>query len=555
MLGYRVARVPMPINKEETMMAVDNKKEQERDELHRAIWAIADELRGAVDGWDFKNYVLGTMFYRYISENLTNYINEGEHEAGNLQFDYAKMSDEEAEEAREGLVEEKGFFILPSELFCNVQKNCNNEKAFFKDREGKTKNTKDNLNELLEMIFQHIESSAQGSASENSFAGLFDDFDVNSNKLGSTVAKRNERLVKLLDGIASMKLGSVKNHEIDAFGDAYEYLMTMYASNAGKSGGEFFTPADVSELLTRLGTVGKTKINKVYDPACGSGSLLLKAVKILGRDAVTNGFYGQEINITTYNLCRINMFLHDIGFDKFDVECEDTLTNPQHWDDEPFELIVSNPPYSIKWAGDDNPLLINDPRFAPAGVLAPKSKADLAFIMHSLSWLAANGTAAIVCFPGIMYRGGAEQKIRKYLIDNNYIDCVIQLPSNLFFGTSIATCIMVMKKGKKDNKVLFIDATNECIKVTNNNKLTAENIDKIVDTYAGRSVDDHFSYLADYNEVASNDYNLSVSTYVEAEDTREKIDIIKLNAEIAEIVAREQELRDEIDKIIAEIEG
>ena len=536
-------------------MAVDNKKEQERDELHRAIWAIADELRGAVDGWDFKNYVLGTMFYRYISENLTNYINEGEHEAGNLQFDYAKMSDEEAEEAREGLVEEKGFFILPSELFCNVQKNCNNEKAFFKDREGKTKNTKDNLNELLEIIFQHIESSAQGSASENSFAGLFDDFDVNSNKLGSTVAKRNERLVKLLDGIASMKLGSVKNHEIDAFGDAYEYLMTMYASNAGKSGGEFFTPADVSELLTRLGTVGKTKINKVYDPACGSGSLLLKAVKILGRDAVTNGFYGQEINITTYNLCRINMFLHDIGFDKFDVECEDTLTNPQHWDDEPFELIVSNPPYSIKWAGDDNPLLINDPRFAPAGVLAPKSKADLAFIMHSLSWLAANGTAAIVCFPGIMYRGGAEQKIRKYLIDNNYIDCVIQLPSNLFFGTSIATCIMVMKKGKKDNKVLFIDATNECIKVTNNNKLTAENIDKIVDTYAGRSVNDHFSYLADYNEVASNDYNLSVSTYVEAEDTREKIDIIKLNAEIAEIVTREQVLRDEIDKIIAEIEG
>ena len=536
-------------------MAVDNKKEQERDELHRAIWAIADELRGAVDGWDFKNYVLGTMFYRYISENLTNYINEGEHEAGNLQFDYAKMSDEEAEEAREGLVEEKGFFILPSELFCNVQKNCNNEKAFFKDREGKTKNTKDNLNELLEMIFQHIESSAQGSASENSFAGLFDDFDVNSNKLGSTVAKRNERLVKLLDGIASMKLGSVKNHEIDAFGDAYEYLMTMYASNAGKSGGEFFTPADVSELLTRLGTVGKTKINKVYDPACGSGSLLLKAVKILGRDAVTNGFYGQEINITTYNLCRINMFLHDIGFDKFDVECEDTLTNPQHWDDEPFELIVSNPPYSIKWAGDDNPLLINDPRFAPAGVLAPKSKADMAFIMHSLSWLASNGTAAIVCFPGIMYRGGAEKKIRKYLIDNNFIDCVIQLPSNLFFGTSIATCIMVMKKGKKDNKVLFIDATNECIKVTNNNKLTAENIDKIVDTYAGRSVNDHFSYLADYNEVASNDYNLSVSTYVEAEDTREKIDIIKLNAEIAEIVTREQVLRDEIDKIIAEIEG
>lgn len=520
-------------------MAIDNKKEQEREELHRAIWAIADELRGAVDGWDFKNYVLGTMFYRYISENLTAYINDGEAAAGNTGFDYSKMNDGEVEEAREGLVEEKGFFILPSELFCNVRVNA----------------TKDeNLNETLEKIFNNIEESAKGSQSEGSFAGLFDDFDVNSNKLGSTVAKRNERLAKLLDGVAAMNLGSVKNHDIDAFGDAYEYLMTMYASNAGKSGGEFFTPADVSELLTKLGTVGKKTINKVYDPACGSGSLLLKAEKVLGKEAVLNGFFGQEINITTYNLCRINMFLHDIGFDKFDIECEDTLTNPQHWDDEPFELIVSNPPYSIKWEGNDNPLLINDPRFAPAGVLAPKSKADLAFIMHSLSWLAPNGTAAIVCFPGIMYRGGAEQKIRKYLVANNYVDCIIQLPANLFFGTSIATCIMVMKKGKTDNRVLFIDATNECIKVTNNNKLTEENIKKIVDVFASRTDVDHFSKLISYDEVASNDFNLSVSVYVEAEDTREKIDIVKLNAEIKEIVSREQILRDKIDKIIAEIE-
>ena len=512
-------------------MAIDNKKEQERDELHRAIWAIADELRGAVDGWDFKNYVLGTMFYRYISENITNYINEGEIEAGNTDFDFAQMSDDDAEEAREGLVQEKGFFILPSELFCNVRSKAKDD---------------ENLNETLENVFRHIEESAKGSESESDFAGLFDDFDVNSNKLGSTVAKRNEKLCKLLDGVADMNLGDVKNHDIDAFGDAYEYLMTMYASNAGKSGGEFFTPADVSELLTRLGTVGKTEINKVYDPACGSGSLLLNKVR--------NGFYGQEINITTYNLCRINMFLHDIGFDKFDIACEDTLIAPAHWDDEPFELIVSNPPYSIKWAGNDNPLLINDPRFAPAGVLAPKSKADLAFIMHSLSWLASNGTAAIVCFPGVMYRGGAEKKIRKYLVDNNFIDCVIQLPSNLFFGTSIATCIMVLKKNKVDNRTLFIDATNECIKVTNNNKLTQENMDKIVDAFANKTETDHFSYLADFEEVEENDYNLSVSTYVEAEDTREKIDIVKLNAEIKEIVAREQVLRDEIDKIIAEIE-
>ena len=517
----------------------DTIKEQQRAELHKAIWAIADELRGAVDGWDFKNYILGTMFYRYISENLCNYINQGERDAGTPDFEYAEMSDEDAEEAREGLIEEKGFFILPSELFCNVQKNATND---------------ENLNETLERVFRHIEESAQGSESENSFAGLFDDFDVNSNKLGSTVAKRNERLAKLLTGIADMKLGSVEEHDIDAFGDAYEYLMTMYASNAGKSGGEFFTPSDVSELLTRLGTVGKTSVNKVYDPACGSGSLLLKAKKILGEEGVLNGYYGQEINITTYNLCRINMFLHDVGFDKFNIACDDTLTSPQHWDDEPFELIVSNPPYSIKWAGDDNPLLINDPRFAPAGVLAPKSKADMAFIMHSLSWLAANGTAAIVCFPGIMYRSGAEKKIRQYLIDNNFIDCIIQLPSNLFFGTSIATCIMVLKKGKADNKTLFIDATNECVKVTNNNKLTPENIDHIVEIFTNRNDINHVAHLASFEEISDNDYNLSVSTYVEAEDTREKIDIVKLNTEIKEIVAKEQVLRDEIDKIIAEIE-
>ena len=516
------------------------KKEQERDELHRAIWAIADELRGAVDGWDFKNYVLGTMFYRYISENLAHYINQGEQEAGNADFDYARMSDDEAEGAKEGLVNEKGFFILPSELFSNV---CS--KA----------DTDENLNETLERIFKHIEESAMGSESESDFAGLFDDFDVNSNKLGSTVAKRNERLAKLLHGVADMNLGSVKDHDIDAFGDAYEYLMTMYASNAGKSGGEFFTPADVSELLTRLGTVGKTRINKVYDPACGSGSLLLKAEKVLGKEAVTNGFYGQEINITTYNLCRINMFLHDIGFDKFDIACDDTLTSPQHWDDEPFELIVSNPPYSIKWAGDSNPLLINDPRYAPAGVLAPKSKADMAFIMHSLSWLAPNGTAAIICFPGIMYRGGAEKKIRKYLIDNNFVDCIIQLPSNLFFGTSIATCIMVLKKGKSDNTTIFIDATKECIKVTNNNRLTEDNLQKIVSAFAQREEIKHFSHVASYEEIAENDYNLSVSTYVEAEDTREVIDIKKLNAEIEEIVLREAELRDAIRNIIEEIEG
>lgn len=512
---------------------------REREELHKAIWSIADDLRGSVDGWDFKQYILGIMFYRYISENITNYINEGERKAGDTGFDYAKLKDSEAEPERANLVKEKGFFILPSELFVNVVKRARDD---------------ENLNETLEKIFNNIENSAKGAESEDDFSGLFDDIDVNSNKLGATVGKRNEKLVKILEGIAGINLGKYQDNQIDAFGDAYEFLMSMYASNAGKSGGEFYTPQEVSELLTRLAIVGKTSVNKVYDPACGSGSLLLKSAKILGKENVRNGFYGQEINLTTYNLCRINMFLHDIGYDKFNIACEDTLVSPQHWDDEPFEVIVSNPPYSIKWAGDDNAVLINDPRYSPAGVLAPKSKADFAFIMHSLSWLATNGTASIVCFPGILYRGGAEQKIRKYLIDNNFVDCIIQLPDNLFFGTSIATCIMVLKKSKKDNSTLFIDATNYCVKVTNNNKLTDENINDIVKIFTNREDKEHIAKLVSNAEIAENDYNLSVLTYVEKEDKREKIDIVELNKEIDKIVAREQILRDEIKKIISEIE-
>lgn len=519
---------------------VDNIKEQEREELHRTIWKIANELRGSVDGWDFKQYVLGMLFYRYISENLASYIDKLQHEAGITDFSYADMDDDEVDkDGREEMVRTKGFFILPSELFCNVLKKAP---------------TDENLNETLERVFRNIEESAQGTESEDDFKGLFADIDVNSNKLGGSVAKRNEKLVALMNGIAEMKLGNYQDNTIDAFGDAYEFLMGMYASNAGKSGGEYFTPQEVSELLTRIAVVGKTEINKIYDPACGSGSLLLKAAKVLGRDAVRQGYYGQEINITTYNLCRINMFLHDVGYEKFDIAHGDTLIEPQHWDDEPFEVIVSNPPYSIKWEGKDNALLINDPRFAPAGVLAPKSKADLAFIMHSLSWLATDGTASIVCFPGIMYRGGAEKKIRKYLIDNNYIDCIIQLPSNLFYGTSIATCIMVLKKSKKDNSTLFIDASKEFVKITNNNKLTDENISNILSLYTERKDKEYVCRLVPNSEIEEQDYNLSVSTYVEQENTREEIDIKALNAEIKEIVAKEVALRAEIDKIIAEIE-
>lgn len=519
---------------------VDNKKELEREELHRTIWAMANDLRGSVDGWDFKAYVLGMLFYRYISENLANYIDKGEHQSGNINFSYAKLDDKTAEQARKDMLNTKGFFILPSELFCNVKEKAQSD---------------DNLNETLESIFNHIETSAQGTPSENALKGLFDDIDVNSNRLGRTVAKRNEKLVKLLNGVSSLNLGDYQSNTIDAFGDAYEYLMAMYASNAGKSGGEYFTPQEVSKLLTLLAVYGKTEVNKVYDPACGSGSLLLQSAKILGEKNVRQGFYGQENNLTTYNLCRINMFLHDIGYDKFDIGYGDTLLEPLHWDDEPFEVIVSNPPYSLDWDGDDNPVLINDERYAPAGVLAPKSKADMAFIMHSLSWLATNGVASIVCFPGIMYRGKAEKKIRKYLIDNNFIDCVIQLPGNLFFGTSIATCIMVLKKNKSDNNILFIEASKEFVKVTNNNKLSDENIQHIVDAYGSRENVKYFSASVPNEKISENDYNLSVSEYVESEDTREKIDINVLNAEIEQIVKKESFLRAEIAKIISEIEG
>jgi type I restriction enzyme M protein len=407
----------------------------------------------------------------------------------------------------------------------------------------------------MSRVFRNIEGSAVGSPSELDIKGLFDDMDVNSNKIGGTVIKRNELLVKLLDSVGELQLGNYADNSIDAFGDAYEFLMTMYASSAGKSGGEFFTPQEVSELLAKITVVGKKKVNKVYDPACGSGSLLLQFAKVLGKDNVTDGFFGQEINITTYNLCRINMFLHDINYEKFDIAHGDTLTDPAHLNDEPFEAIVSNPPYSIKWDGDDNPLMINDPRYSPAGVLAPKSKADLAFTMHILSWLSTNGTAAIVEFPGVLYRGGVEQKIRKYLVDNNYVDSVIQLPKDLFFGTGIQTCILVLKKSKKDNKVLFINAEREFARFGNKNILRPEDIEKILVKYTDRKDEDFFARHVEHTEIGENDYSLSVTTYIVAEDTREVVDIKVLNASISEIVNRQSALRHEIDAIVADLEG
>ena len=517
---------------------MNNKKEREREELHKTIWKIANELRGSVDGWDFKQYVLGLLFYRFISENIENYVNENQRKAGIPDFKYRDISDEEALLGKTQILEEKGFFILPSELFCNIKK-------------GADKN--ENLNVVISNVFNNIEASARGTASENDVKGLFDDFTID-NKLGNTVDERNEKLVKLLNAIGDLNFGEYEENNIDLFGDAYEFLMTMYASSAGKSGGEFFTPQEVGELLARIVIMDKTSVNKVYDPACGSGGLLLKFAKILGKENVREGFFGQEINLTTYNLARINMFLHNINYNNFSIERGDTLIHPVHWNDEPFDAIVSNPPYSIKWAGKTNPILINDERFAPAGVLAPTSKADLAFTMHMLSWLSPKGTAAIVEFPGVLYRGGAEQKIRQYMIDNNFVDTVIQLPPDLFFGTSIATCILVLKKNKTDNSILFVDASEEFIRNTNKNKLSDENINNIINVLKERKNTENKSYLATYDEVKENDYNISVNSYLKSNAEDNNIDIGEVNKILAEVVPKQQQIRKELEEIIKELE-
>lgn len=504
----------------------------EREELHKTIWKIANDLRGSVDGWDFKSYVLGFLFYYFICENLKNYVLKS------FEQDYENLSDEMAENGRDTIINAKGFFIKPSHLFSNIFKNANLE----------------NLNEKLSVVFKEIESSANGSESEKSFKGLFDDLDLYSNKLGADNKERNKKILKIMETISELDLHYNEN-EIDAFGDAYEFLMTMYASNAGKSGGEFFTPQEVSKLLVEITLHNNAKPNKVYDPACGSGSLLLQYKKSLKSDP-KKGYFGQEINITTYSLARMNMFLHDVNYTRFDIAHGDTLISPSenHKELEPFDAIVSNPPYSTRWEGKDNALLINDERFNKAGVLAPTSKADLAFVMHSLSWLSEKGSAAIVCFPGVMYRSGAEKEIRKYIIEENFVDCVISLAPNLFFGTSIAVCILVLRKNKTDKNTLFINATEEFIKVTNKNMLSKENLENILKLYTDRVEVPHLSKLVSIEEIAKNDYNLSVSSYVEVKDTREIIDIKVLNKEIEEIVKRQSVLRNKIDSLVRELE-
>ena len=511
--------------------------QQQRDELHRQIWQIANDVRGAVDGWDFKQFVLGALFYRFISENFTNYI-----EAGDDSINYAGMSDGDIpEEAKVDAVKTRGYFIYPSQLFLNMVASAN---------------TNESLNTDLASTFSAIEASANGYPSEEDIKGLFADFDTTNNRLGNTVKDKNSRLATVLKGVAGLPL-DFEDNEGDLFGDAYEFLISNYAANAGKSGGEFFTPQHVSKLIAQLAMHKQTSVNKIYDPACGSGSLLLQAKKHFDDHVIEDGFFGQEINHTTYNLARMNMFLHNINYDKFNIQLGNTLIDPHFGDDKPFDAIVSNPPYSVKWIGADDPTLINDDRFAPAGVLAPKSKADFAFVLHALSYLSAKGRAAIVCFPGIFYRGGAEQKIRKYLADNNYVETVISLAPNLFYGTTIAVNILVLAKNKVDTKVQFIDASGEDFfdKKTNNNIMSDDHIAKIMEMFDSKENVEHVAQSVPFEKIVENDYNLSVSAYVEPKDTREVIDIKQLNAELKTTVAKIDQLRTDIDAIVAEIEA
>ncbi len=509
---------------------------QQRAALQRQIWQIANDVRGAVDGWDFKQYVLGTLFYRFISENFASYI-----EAGDASIQYAKLADSViTANIKDDAVKTKGYFIYPSQLFVNVTAKAQNNES---------------LNTDLARVFAAIESSASGYPSEHDIKGLFADFDTTSNRLGNTVKDKNARLAAVLKGVAELDFGTFDDSHIDLFGDAYEFLISNYAANAGKSGGEFFTPQQVSKLIAQLAMHQQTSINKIYDPACGSGSLLLQAKKHFDQHIIEEGFFGQELNHTTYNLARMNMFLHNVNYDKFNIQLGDTLIEPYFGDEKPFDAIVSNPPYSVKWKGSDDPTLINDDRFAPAGVLAPKSKADFAFVLHALSYLSSKGRAAIVCFPGIFYRSGAEQKIRQYLVDNNYVESVIALPPNLFYGTTIAVNILVLAKHKHDTSTQFIDASGLFKKETNNNVLLDTHIDQIMAVFGSKANVEHFAKSVSFEKVAANDYNLSVSSYVEAKDNREVVDVARLNAELKTTVARIDQLRKDIDAIVAELEG
>lgn len=517
--------------------------ESQKQELFKTIWDIANELRNKVDSWDFKSYILGFLFYRYLSQDYINLANklQGRGQDGQ-DFDYASWSDDRINaNQRAKLIEKKGYYIAPSQLFQNFAKL------------NETENEIGDLNEKLSAAFKAIEDSSQEN--EDTYGclnGLFKAIDLNAETLGDSRFEKNQYLLKIIKKINEINFGDFDNNQIDIFGDAYEYLIRMYASSAGKSGGEYYTPQEVSDLLFKLALGNKKQIKNIYDPTCGSGSLLLKAAKIIGLENIEEGFYGQEINIISYNLARINMFLHNVHYTKLNLARGNTLLTPKH-KDKKFEIIVSNPPYSTKWPGKNDPTLIEDERFSPAGILAPAQNSDFAFIMHSLYHLSTNGSAAIVCFNGIMHRRGAEQKIRQYLVDNNFISAIIQLPANIFYGTNISTVIMVLSKAKIDGKVVFIDAANEYQKVSTKNQLNQEHINKIVDSYLNCQDVEHFARVVDNQEIAANDYDLSVSRYVKKLIIEEVIDIDELEAKMEKIVESVDRLRADIKVITQRI--
>ena len=491
--------------------------EENKKALEQQLWNIANELRGKMDADEFRDYILGFIFYKYLSEKIENFTNELLKEDG-ITFTSLDSNNPEHEEILNSLkddcVQQLGYFLKPNELFSAMAKKGNSDNNNF-------------ILDDLTQVLRHIESSTMGTESEDDFEHLFEDLDLTSTKLGRTEEAKNKLIAKVLYHLDNINF-ELKNHDRDVLGDAYEYLIGQFAAGAGKKAGEFYTPQEVSKILAKLVTVGKTRLKSVYDATCGSGSLLLRVAKEV--EDVSN-FYGQELNRTTYNLARMNMIMHDVHYRKFDIKQEDTLEHPQHLEHR-FEAIVANPPFSANWSA--NPLHLNDDRFSQYGKLAPSSKADFAFIQHMIYHLDDNGTMAIVLPHGVLFRGAAEGHIRQYLIeDRNYLDAVIGLPSNIFYGTSIPTCILVFKKCREhSDNILFIDASNDYEKAKNQNYLTNENIEKIIDTYANRKEIEKYSHLASLDEIKENDYNLNIPRYVDTFEEEEVIDLDKVSSEL-----------------------
>ena len=499
--------------------------------LEQKLWAVADELRGNMDANEFKNYILGFIFYRYLSEKQEAYLNK-ELTEDKITFEEAFKDDDLKEDLKEVSVEELGYFIEPQYLFKNIVEKCKINEFIIND---------------LGKAFNQITNSSQGTGSEDDFEGLFDDVVLDSAKLGNKEKDRNRKISDIILHLNDIdfELGS---DEVDILGDAYEYLISQFASDAGKKAGEFYTPQEVSKILAKIVTLHKDKIKNVYDPTCGSGSLLLR----ISKEARVANFYGQELNTTTFNLARMNMILHGVKYGDFDIRQGDSLEDPQHKDMQ-FDAIVANPPFSAKWSADKS--FMDDSRFSAYGKLAPKSKADYAFVQHMIYHLNESGTMGIVLPHGVLFRGAAEGKIREYLVgEKNYLDAVIGLPSNLFYGTSIPTCILVFKKCREDDQdILFIDASKDFEKVKNQNKLRTQDIEKIVNTYANREEIDKYSHKASLEEIKENDFNLNIPRYVDTFEEEEPVDLDEVCDELDRIDAEMEKVDAEIKKYCEEL--